>query len=250
MDYESFLGALRQRTALDRREADALTTATLQELAQQVSTQEMRELLAGLPDELTAEVTPAPPDRQRHMPLEEFCERVAGATDVSDPAAARAQVHSVFAVLGRATDSDQLREAVAQLRPEYQALLPADTDTAQEFLSRVRERLGLTDEAAVRSTHATLTALADRISEGQASDLAEMLPAELRPHLNTARGSAQPFDKPGFLGRVGAEAGLADHDAAEAHARAVLSTVHEWASQGDLDETFAQLPPELAQLFY
>lgn len=249
MDYESFLDALGQRTALDRQQADTVTKTTLHELGQQVSPHEMRELLAGLPDQLTEDVTPAPPDQQRHMPLDEFCERVAGSAGVDDPDTARAHVHSVFAVLGRAVDADQLRAAVAQLRPEYQALLPADTDTAQEFLSRVRERLGLTDEAAVHSTHATLRALSDRISEGQASELAGVLPTELRPYLDTAKGSAQPFDQPGFLGRVGAEAGLADHDDAQAHARAVLSTVNEWAPQGKLDDTLAQLPPELAQLF-
>lgn len=249
MNYADLLDALVRRTALDREHADAVTTATVQGLADQISTDEMRDLLAQLPDPLSA-VNPAPPDRQRRIPFDEFCMRISEHTPQGDPDRTRAYVQSVFAVLGQVADAERLRAAVAHLRPEYQALLPAETDAAGEFLSHVQRRGGFqTQVAAVTSTHAVLAALAERLSEGQATDLAAKLPAELRPYLTSSKGDAQSFDKPGFLGKVGAEAGIADHDAAETHARAVLATVHEFAPGGEIDETLAQLPSELADMF-
>lgn len=249
MDYGSLLDAVVRRTALDRERADAVTKATVQGLVDQVSTWEMLDLLAQLPDQLSA-LSPAAPDRQRHMPLDELCTNVGERGGLNDPDRARAHVQSVFHVLGEAADAERLRAAIAQLRPEYQALLPAETDAAGEFLARVRRRGGFrTQEAAVTSTHAVLAALAERLSEGQANDLGRTLPAELRPYLTSSKGDAQPFDKPGFLGRVGAEAGVGDSDTAATHARAVLATVHETAPEGEIRDTLAQLPSELYELF-
>lgn len=249
MDYQSLLDAVQWRTALNREQADAVAKATVQGLADQVSTWEMLDAMAQLPDQLSA-ITPAAPDRQRHLPFDEFSLRVAERAGLGGPDRSRAYVHSVFTVLGQAVDAEVLRAAIAQLRPEYQTLLPTETDAAGEFLARVRRRGGLhTQQAAVTSTHAVLAALAERLSEGQANGLAATLPAELRPYLTSSKGEAQPFHKAGFLGGVGAEAGLDDDDTAEAHARAVLATVREAAPEKEIGDTLAQLPPDLADMF-
>lgn len=249
MDYEQFLDAVTQRTALSRDRAEVVSKTTLQVLAEQVNPEVMSELLAPLPSQL-ASVRSVPPDQRQHLSLDEFCQRVSQFAGVGDPERARAHVHSVFAVLADASGSDRLMSAVAGLRPEYQALLPTEGGGFDEFAARVQKRVRSSSrEEAVAGTHATLVALADRLSEGQAAELAAVLPPELRPYLNTGKGSAQPFDKAGFLGRVGSEAGLEGAELAETHARAVLATVAEWAAGEELDDTLAQLPPELADMF-
>jgi uncharacterized protein (DUF2267 family) len=68
---------------------------------------------------------------------------------------------------------------------------------------------------------ATLTTLAERISAGEARDLAAQLPPELAPWLNVDKRSER-FDVDEFLRRVTERSG-ADGDAALRRARSVFA---------------------------
>jgi uncharacterized protein (DUF2267 family) len=91
----------------------------------------------------------------------------------------------------------------------------------QEFIAIVaREAGGLDPQPAARATQATLETLAERLARGQAREILQELPAELKPWAYTETDS-DPFDLDEFLARV-ARRDNTDIETAERHARAVF----------------------------
>jgi uncharacterized protein (DUF2267 family) len=117
-----------------------------------------------------------------------------------------------------------------------------------EFIDRVAERAGVSRKHAEALTHATLKVLADRISGGQALDLAAMLPDELARHLRKPH-QKQP-KKYGFDEFVGKVRDRADVPRKEVRAgiRAVMLTLREVAGEKEFRDALAQLPDEFEQL--
>ncbi|GAB3300083.1 DUF2267 domain-containing protein [Parasphingorhabdus pacifica] len=123
-------------------------------------------------------------------------------------------------------------------------------DPMLSFIEQVRESTGLSssDEAS-RVSRATLTTLAESISAGQVDDLMQGLPPELQRELSQRSGQARSLDKMGFLDRVSGEIATADIETTEQQVRAVLTTLREWAPQGETANTLEQLPQSVADLF-
>lgn len=128
-----------------------------------------------------------------------------------------------------------------------------------QFIERVRRRAGnpasrrldrmpLTDrEMAEDLTRATLQVLAQRISGGEARDLAAHLPAEMREWLQPDREKAEPFDLEVFIQRV-ADRALLDFDAARDGVRAVFRTLREAVPGDEFEDVLSELPPEYTTL--
>jgi uncharacterized protein (DUF2267 family) len=114
------------------------------------------------------------------------------------------------------------------------------------FITTVRQASGLGRQQAERATQATLETLAERITEGEARDLAGELPPELAPHLGR-KGPAERFDIDEFLSRIAERAGV-DVEAAERHARAVFAALGRAVSAKELADLEAQLPGDYAAL--
>jgi uncharacterized protein (DUF2267 family) len=116
-----------------------------------------------------------------------------------------------------------------------------------EFMTKVGQRADVSLETADALTAATLQALAERISGGEAKDLAAQLPAELKPHLTGADEPAQRFGAEEFVRRV-AERAATDPDRARTGVRAVFTTIRESVTSGEIDDITAQLPKDFAEL--
>jgi uncharacterized protein (DUF2267 family) len=117
-------------------------------------------------------------------------------------------------------------------------------DTHQAFLTMVEQRAGLGPDEAARVARATLDAFFERLSGGQARDLAKHLPTELiRPIQVLADRRPEPFDADEFLRRVH-ELGGVDPDAAEA----VLTAVRVMVGGEEWSDAVAQLPGDFAPL--
>jgi uncharacterized protein (DUF2267 family) len=116
-----------------------------------------------------------------------------------------------------------------------------------EFMTKVGQRADVSLETADALTAATLQALAERISGGEAEDLAAQLPAELKPHLTGADEPAQRFGAEEFVRRVAERAGT-DPDRARTGVRAVFTTIRESVTSGEIDDLTAQLPKDFAEL--
>ncbi|MFS8478828.1 MAG: DUF2267 domain-containing protein [Micromonosporaceae bacterium] len=119
-----------------------------------------------------------------------------------------------------------------------------------DFINAVASRTAVSTAQASTITEATLRTLADRISGGEANDLADQLPEGLDDYLRKplpARETAQPFGLGEFVQRVAARAGV-DGVLASSGVRAVLTTMRETVSADEFDDMVAQLPKEFWQV--
>jgi uncharacterized protein (DUF2267 family) len=124
---------------------------------------------------------------------------------------------------------------------------PTSTSMEYErFLSIVERDADLGREAARQATHATLETLAERISRGEARDLAEQLPPELAPSVATQQ-DAEAFGVHEFISRVAAREQV-DLATAERHARAVLAALGQAVPENELADLLSELPREFAPL--
>jgi len=118
-----------------------------------------------------------------------------------------------------------------------------------EFVNRVAERAGVSREHAAMLTRATLRVLADRISGGQAEDLAVQLPEKLAEPLQVS--PHKPAEDYGFARFVDNVRGMAPEVPAEAVVpgiRAVLLTLRDAVPDKEFTDTMAQLPREFRDL--
>jgi uncharacterized protein (DUF2267 family) len=101
-------------------------------------------------------------------------------------------------------------------------------------------------ERADRAVRATLQTLAERISAGEARQLAEQLPPELAPSLGSDTHS-QPFDMDDFVRRLAAREEV-DPDTAERDARIVFAALAHAVDQKELDDLASELDKTYAPL--
>jgi uncharacterized protein (DUF2267 family) len=116
-----------------------------------------------------------------------------------------------------------------------------------EFMTKVGGRADVSLDTADALTAATLQTVAERISGGEAADLARYLPPELQPHLLRADEAAESFDVTEFVRRVAERSGT-DPDQARAGVRAVFATLAEEVPSGELHDLKAQLPKTFHEL--
>lgn len=125
-----------------------------------------------------------------------------------------------------------------------------DSPQLQEFVRRVQELAGLESyNEAHQLARATVRALGASVSGGQAKQLAQWLPEKLRDELGQKSGQASQFDKTSFLDKVSGQVHAVDVDQIESQVTAVLHVVGSTAPRQEIDDTLAQLPPELAAMF-
>jgi uncharacterized protein (DUF2267 family) len=115
-----------------------------------------------------------------------------------------------------------------------------------QFLTTVQQKAGISRERAEGASRATLETLAERLSAGEARDIAAQLPPELAPYL-PARGDAEGFDLDEFLRRVAEREGV-DVPTAADHARAVFAALRRAVDPGEIEDLAAQLPNDFAPL--
>ncbi|GAB3808504.1 DUF2267 domain-containing protein [Micromonospora zhanjiangensis] len=119
-----------------------------------------------------------------------------------------------------------------------------DYDTMIDLVAR---RTDLPSEQAVDLTRVTLEALNERITAGEALDLAAQLPKPLQGLLRPPDETAEAFTADELIRRVGREAGLPG-PAAETGVRAVFATLREALPGGGFDELTADLPADFRDL--
>lgn len=118
-----------------------------------------------------------------------------------------------------------------------------------EFLEAVGTRAGLPPTQAAIVTRATLATLSERLSGGEADDVAGQLPEELRGYLHKGVDFAEPLDLVQFRSEIGARVGMTDERAGEA-ARAVLTTLREAVSADEVGDLEVELPYDIRQLLH
>lgn len=122
----------------------------------------------------------------------------------------------------------------------------------QDFIDAVATRAKVSTDEAATLTRATLQTLADRISAGQAENLAYQLPEGLDDHLrqpppHRRKEPANSFGLDEFVRRV-ADRPAIDRERAGAGVSAVLTTLREAVSRDQFEDAVAQLPKEFQQV--
>jgi uncharacterized protein (DUF2267 family) len=115
------------------------------------------------------------------------------------------------------------------------------------FLDIIEKTGGLTPPEAERAARAVLETLAERITGGEARDVAVFLPRELRGLLESGPEPAEGFGLDEFLRRVAEREGV-DQETAEEHARAVFTALGVAVAPGELRDMVAQLPRDFTPL--
>ena len=121
MKYEEMVALVAGETGLTRDAAEESIVATLNVLAERVTADEMRDLLAQLPKALQARVQIPP--QPTSFTLDEFIARVDRIATSDDGARSEARVRASFAVLTEAVNAGEIRDIAAQLSDDYAELL-------------------------------------------------------------------------------------------------------------------------------
>jgi uncharacterized protein (DUF2267 family) len=121
-----------------------------------------------------------------------------------------------------------------------------ETMDYQGFITVVRERAGVPTAEAERAACGTLQTLSRRISVGEAEDIAERLPDELRSCV-ALDGSRQMFHLDGFIQRLEEQLGV-DRGMAVREAKAVVAALWSTIGSEEFDDMRAELPKDFDQL--
>lgn len=116
----------------------------------------------------------------------------------------------------------------------------------ERFITTVQQKAGIGWEKAERAARSTLSVLAERLSAGEARDIAEQLPGDLGGYLVSVNG-AEAFHADEFLRRI-AEREEVDLATAERHAQAVFAALGRAVSPDELEDMSAELPKDFEPL--
>jgi uncharacterized protein (DUF2267 family) len=132
----------------------------------------------------------------------------------------------------------------------------ADDWRYERFITTIEQRAGISWIDAERAASATLETLAERITPGQARQLAEDLPAQIRRWLIPDSRSRErdgersaDFDVDEFLRRVAEREGV-DPETAAHHAKAVFIALARLVRGEEIAQLVAQLPAPYKRLLY
>ncbi|MHA6794906.1 DUF2267 domain-containing protein [Pseudonocardia bannensis] len=244
MKYDVFMQRFAERVGVAADKAEVLTRATLQTLAERITGGEAEDLAEQLPPELREPLQRPGNTAAEAFDLDEFVRRVGERAGVDEELARRA-TRALLLTLRDTLTPQELDDVVSQLPEEYRELLRIDYD---EFMRRVLNRSKAPPDRVEEITRAVLQTLAERLSGGEARNLAEELPEQLRePLARPPEAHGRPIGLEEFLDLVAERAGV-DEELARRATRAVLLTARDAISRKGYEHVLAQLPREMAGL--
>ena len=117
----------------------------------------------------------------------------------------------------------------------------------ETFEKTVSSRAGMPRDRARVLIQATLETLGERLTRGEADDLASQLPKSAKEWLTTGPPEAERFGLEEFIRRVSERTRVGPEDA-RAAVRAVFTTLREAVTGGEFKDVMSQLPEEFSQL--
>lgn len=249
MNDEEFLDRVREASGVESTdEAEGVAEAALATLGERISDGQAADLAAQLPEEVAEPLAEPPVAEAEEFPVDEFVDRV-GERSPAENADPVAQSRAVVGAVADAVDESELRDAREQLPPEYDVVLRSGpTADPDEFVDRVADAADLDDGRAREAITAALATLGERVTGGQAEDLAVYLPEAFAGALVDADEAAATYSVSEFVEHV-ARRFESDPRAARAAAEAVLATLGEVVDERAYEETVQQLPDEYGVLF-
>jgi uncharacterized protein (DUF2267 family) len=121
VQYDEFTEKVAERAGVEREQAEALTVATLQTLAERITGGEVHDLVAQLPGPLKGAVPERPAGTAEAFDLDEFERRVADRAGVPRESV-ETGLRSVFQTLGEAVTRGEFEDVLSQLPNEFRPL--------------------------------------------------------------------------------------------------------------------------------
>jgi uncharacterized protein (DUF2267 family) len=118
--------------------------------------------------------------------------------------------------------------------------------TQSTFIDKVAEQAGVSADLAARLTQATLRTFAERITAGEAEDLAARMPDGLGSYLRGGGEKPANYSFDDFMRLISERA--VDRETAERAACAVLQAMHKAVGDQEFEDAMSQLPKYLQQL--
>jgi uncharacterized protein (DUF2267 family) len=252
--YERFITTIEQRAGVSWNDAERAAGATLRTLGERLSAGQARQLAEDLPMHIRRWLL-QDGENAEDFDVGEFLRRVAEREGV-DPETAEEHAKAVFVALARLVRGEEITRLAAQLPSEYKRLLweaakrsrdpgAPEIVSLEVFAKRVARRAVLRIPEAHRAGEAVLETLAERVAGGEADDLAEELPEELRPPVERGKahtgGKAQRMSLDEFIARIAEREGVSYEEALD-HARAVFATLRETLSDKEFSDLLSELP--------
>jgi uncharacterized protein (DUF2267 family) len=264
MDYQGFIGAVQERAHIPGDEAERVSCATLQTLSERISGGEAEDLAKRLPERLHSCLTET--DGADRFHFDEFVRRVAQRADIDESAAQR-DSRAVFSALFHAVGPEEFHDMRSELPKDFDPVLddalrdagvivteptePQPGMSFDEFIEDVADRADVDREQAQRIAEVVLEVLAIRLTGGQVEDLEARLPPELHPAmergLSQSGTTARTLSALEFAREVARRLDISSDDA-EAHARAVFTTLRVCVGEKEFRDTIAQLPDDFRGL--
>lgn len=220
----------------------------LEALGASLSTGERRDLAAFLPATFAADLEdPGLPPRREPFEYDEFLDHLASEAGI-DTAAAEKRVRAVTAALARVVGEPELDNALAQLPSEYERAFQTGGELSEEpFSEAVADASDLSESEAETAAEATLRTLGERVSHGEAEDVADYLQEPADQWLvEEAETEPEAFDRDEFVRRVAVRADVEEPTARE-YADAASDALAGVVPTRELDRLNEQLPDEYGE---
>lgn len=229
-------------------DAEEFVHDVLAALGASLSPGERRDLAEFLPATFAEDVEdPGLPPRREPFAYDEFLDHLAGEAGI-DTDAAESRLRAVTAALARVVGEPELDNALAQLPPEYDRAFQTGGELSEEpFPEAVADVAALPAAEAEAAAEATLRTLGERVSRGEAEDVAEFL-REPADEWLIEEGGTDPgsFDADEFVRRVAVRADV-DESTAREYADAASDALAGVVPTRELDRMTEQLPDEYGE---
>jgi uncharacterized protein (DUF2267 family) len=236
--YDTFIDHVAERAGVSREQAESLTQATVQILADRISGGQDVDLASRLPEELARLVRKAPQKLPEKYGFDEFVEKVRERAPDVPPDAVLPGIRAVMLTLRDAAGGKEFRDTMAQLPHEFGELLQEESGAAQDdaLVQQTAERAGVSPLEAALLTQATLEVLGERIGGQQAHGLALRLPDISAQWLDEpVEMPAQDYGVDDFVSRVRVLATDVEDDDITPGIQAVLISLRDAVGEGELE---------------
>lgn len=237
------------RADVSTTEAERTAEAVLKTLSEGISHGEAADLGDELPEQFRRVLLDT--DRARAEPpaFDEFVSRVSERLDVDEHEGLQ-RSQAVVAALSEVAGVDEVENARDQLPPEYEELFqPGEALGSENFVEAVADHGDLSKTHARSASEATLSVLGERLSKGEAEDVAEYLPDRAADWLvpdEPARALDYDYDE--LLAHVADEENIST-ERAERHVDAVTDVLAETVGESEFENMASQLPETYEPLF-
>lgn len=205
-----------------RDQAEAVTRSTLRNLGRNVTVGEARDIAERLPPDLSEELIDVERTQAQPVEYEAFLEQVGEEVALPEESIEES-VQRVMVVLEEAIDEAELANAQAQLPPSYGPIFDIEPAAiGRPFVDFVTDGTGFDPGVdAEAMVHAVLETLGERLTRGEAEDLANYLEGEAVQWLADVESrDAEDFSAAEFVDRVARRT-----EVSEATARASIQVV-------------------------